>query len=440
MRDSAVLRSDRIRPQWRVMRLKHLLTRIEQGWSPDCYAIPAGDDEWGVLRAGCCNGGRFHDADNKRLPPDLAPRIELEVQPGDVLMSRASGSSELIGSVALVPTEVRPKLLLSDKIYRLHVNRARVVPGFLAASLNSGVARSQIESIISGASGLAKNIAQADVGELKLAVPPLHEQRTIVEYLDRETVSLDALVGAKERLLDLLAEKRKTIIASAVTRGLDPNVKLRESGVPWIGEIPAHWDTCHLRRVIASMDYGTSQAVEPEGQVAVLRMGDLRDGELDFARTGYVDAVPDDLLLRPDDLLFNRTNSLDQIGKVAKFRGREFDVSFASYLVRLRVNERADSEFLNYLLNSPYVLAWARAEALPAIGQANLNPNRYSYIVVAIPPLEEQRTIVEHIARETAKLDAVRAATERTIALLRERRSALIAAAVTGQLDVGAAA
>lgn len=282
-------------------------------------------------------------------------------------------------------------------------------------------------------------ISAEEVSNVLLAVPPLEEQRAISAYLTNETARLDALVAAKQRLIDLLAEKRKAIIATAVTRGLDPKVKRRDSGVPWLGEIPAHWEACQLRRVLASMDYGTSQSVEPEGLVVVLRMGDLRDGELDFSRIGYVDAVTDDLLLKPGDVLFNRTNSLDQIAKVAKFRGYEGDVSFASYLVRLRVNERVDSEFLNYLLNSPYVLARARAEALPAIGQANLNPNRYSYIVVAVPPLAEQHAIVEHIARETAKLDAVRAAAERTVALLKERRSALIAGAVTGQLDVGAA-
>lgn len=252
---------------------------------------------------------------------------------------------------------------------------------------------------------------------------------------ERETRRIDGLVAAKQRVLDLLAEKRKAIIAMAVTLGLDPKVKLRDSGVPWLGEIPAHWEICHLRQVLASMDCGTSQFVEPEGEVVVLRTGDLSGGELDFPRIGYRDSVTDDLLLRPDDLLFNRTNSLELIVKVAKFSGYDGDVSFAAYLVHLPVSEKVGSEFLNHLLNSPYVLARARAEALPAIGQANLNPNRYSYIVVPVP-LEEQRAIVDHIARATAKLNAVGAATERTIVALKERRSALICGAVTGQLDL----
>jgi type I restriction enzyme, S subunit len=143
------------------------------------------------------------------------------------------------------------------------------------------------------------------------------------------------------------------------------------------------------------------------------------------------------MLLQAGDIVFNRTNSLDQIGKVALFRGwADQPVSFASYLVRLRCGARVRPEYLNVLLNSTYVLAWSRAEALPAIGQANLNPNRYSYLPICLPPVDEQDSIIAHIASETSKLDALRAATERTIALLKERRAALIAAAVTGKLDV----
>jgi type I restriction enzyme S subunit len=355
----------------------------------------------------------------------------------DVIITKDSESWDDIGIPALV-VETAEDLVCGYHLALLRPHQAALSGRFLLRCLQAKVLRLQLELAANGVTRFG--LPKSDIGAMRLPVPPLEGQLAIAEFLDRETARIDALIGAKQRLLDLLAEKRKAIIAAAVTRGLDPKVELRDSGVPWLGEIPAHWQTCHLRRALASMDYGTSQSVEPEGQVAVLRMGDLRDGELDFSRIGYVDAVTDDLLLRPGDLLFNRTNSLDQVGKVAKFRGHENDVSFASYLVRLRVNDKADSEFFNYLLNSPYVLARARAEALPAIGQANLNPSRYSYIVIAIPPHEEQRAIVEHIARETAKLDAVRAATERTIALLKERRSALIAAAVTGQIDVGAAA
>ena len=276
------------------------------------------------------------------------------------------------------------------------------------------------------------------IGNMSVPVPDPETQTAIADYLDRETARLDALMGAKQRLLKLLAEKRRAIIARAVTCGLDPRAPMRDSGVPWLGEIPAHWKSCHLKRVLSTVDYGVSVQVDTSGEIAVLRMGDIQDGEIDYSNVGFVEEVDDALLLRPGDLVFNRTNSLDRIGKVALFRGASaYPVSFASYLVRLRCNGTALPEFLVWLLNSVPVLAWARAEAMPAIGQANLNPHRYGYLPVAIPPPTEQRAIVGFLEAECEKLNTLSAESVRTIGLLKERRSTLIAAAVTGSLVVG---
>ena len=274
----------------------------------------------------------------------------------------------------------------------------------------------------------------------RIQLPDISQQRAIADYLDRETARLDALVAAKERLLALLAEKRRALVTRAVTRGLDPRVPTRDSGVPWMGAIPAHWKQCHLKRVLSDLDYGLSVQVNTEGDVAVLRMGDIRDGEIDYSNVGFVQEINDALLLQPGDLVFNRTNSLDQIGKVALFRGAsEYPVSFASYLVRLRCNDAVLPQFLRWLLNSVRVLAWARSEALPAIGQANLNPYRYGYLPIALPPIFEQKAIVEFVEAACKKLDALQAVAIRTMELLKERRAALVAVAVTGQLDIESA-
>jgi type I restriction enzyme, S subunit len=217
LRDSGIPWLGEIPADWHLYRLKFLLTHIEQGWSPECYAIPALEDEWGVMRAGCCNGGGFNELDNKALPIVLEPRPELEVRSGDVLMCRASGSPDLIGSVAMVPANVRQKLLLSDKIYRLVIDDRRTLSSFLALSLNSLSARWQISSAISGASGLAKNIAQSDVTELLMPTPPLDEQRRIVKHISRETSNLDSIRAATELTIALLKERRSALIAAAVT-------------------------------------------------------------------------------------------------------------------------------------------------------------------------------------------------------------------------------
>ena len=290
------------------------------------------------------------------------------------------------------------------------------------------------------ASTFGSKMPRADwdfIGNVSVPVPEWRSQRAIADYLDRETARLDALVAVKERVLALLAEKRRALITRAVTRGLDPDVPLRDSGIPWLGEIPAHWSQHHLKRALVSADYGISEAVEPSGSIAVLRMGDIRDGELNYSSVGFIDDVDKALLLQPGDLLFNRTNSLDQIGKVALFQGNaDYPVSFASYLVRFRCGPKILPEFLKWLLNSTFPLAWGRSQALPAIGQANLNPSRYGYLPIVSPPLAEQDEIIRFVTESTGLLDAIRAATLKTVRLLKERRAALIAAAVTGRICI----
>jgi type I restriction enzyme S subunit len=284
-------------------------------------------------------------------------------------------------------------------------------------------------------------LATDDLKALPLQVPTPERQGAIADYLDREGAKLDAMLAAKRQLLDLLAEKRRALITHAVTSGLNPNARLRDSDIEWLGKIPAHWETLHLKRVLASSTYGVSVTAGPDGAIPMLRMGDIMEGEIDYSRLAYIEEVDESLLLQPDDLLFNRTNSLDQIGKVGIIRATGvFPITFASYLVRLRASARVLPHYLSYLLNSSYALSWARAEAIPAIGQANLNPFRYGYLRFPLPPLNEQQSIVDFLTTQTKRFDALRTVTEQSILLLRERRLALIAAAVTGEIDVEAAA
>lgn len=272
---------------------------------------------------------------------------------------------------------------------------------------------------------------------IPILLPPLPDQRRIAVYLDEATGMIDRLMSLRRRQMELLREQRAALIQQAVTRGLNPRAPLKDSGLPWLGQIPAHWEVFQLKRLLSRIEYGISERVDIEGTFVCLRMGDVNEGEISFDNAAYVNAVEEELLLNEGDLLFNRTNSLEQVGKVAIFRGHpNKQVTFASYLVRLRATTESDAEFLNYLLNSTPILAWARSEAIPAIGQANLNPTRYCNLRIAKPPVQEQREIVAYIQRETAKLDGLRRSYERQLALLAEYRASLIHECVTGQRGV----
>ncbi|MCY4584534.1 MAG: restriction endonuclease subunit S [Bryobacterales bacterium] len=273
------------------------------------------------------------------------------------------------------------------------------------------------------------------LGHQPLPLPPLDTQRRIARFLDEKTARIDGLIEMKRELLVRLAEKHQALITRAVTKGLDPSAPMKPTGIDWLGDIPAHWEVLPLKRVLAGSTYGISASLEPSGEIAVLRMGNLVDGEIDFGDLRFLDEIDQDLLLDVNDVVFNRTNSLDLVGKSSIFRGSpSFPVSLASYLVRFRFSQRYNPEYANYVMGTKVLMAFGRTLALPSIGQANLNPSRYALIEFPIPPLEEQSEIVAHLVDKANEINQVAVQVRQSIESLAEYRSALITAAVTGQL------
>jgi type I restriction enzyme, S subunit len=204
---------------WGVLSVRRVVRRIEQGWSPECLGRPAEIEEWGVVKSGCVNRGIYVEAENKALPEAIDPVPEYEIGVGDVLMCRASGSPELVGSAAFIK-KTRGKLMLSDKIFRIHLE-----PGidreFFVAVFNSHVLRSAIERAISGAEGLANNLPQSALKAFPFVVPPRACQTAIVNFLSRELKRIDDLAAETTCAIDLLQERRTALISAAVTGRID---------------------------------------------------------------------------------------------------------------------------------------------------------------------------------------------------------------------------
>jgi len=204
---------------WRVSRLKHCITRIEQGWSPQCDAQLAGDGEWGVLKVGCVNKESFAPLQNKKLPDSLRPDVSLEVRDGDILVSRAN-TRDLLG-LAVLANKPRPKLILSDKLFRFRAKGEHFDSTFLVLALRAKASRAQIESSTNGASSSMQNIGQGVLKNLWLAVPPVEEQQAIVERIRIETRPLNEAISRLEREISLLREYRSRLAADVVTGKLD---------------------------------------------------------------------------------------------------------------------------------------------------------------------------------------------------------------------------
>ncbi|MGA2855123.1 MAG: restriction endonuclease subunit S [Verrucomicrobiota bacterium] len=283
------------------------------------------------------------------------------------------------------------------------------------------------------------------IGNMRMPVPPLPEQRAIADFLDRETARLDALVTEKERWLELLAEKRRALITCAVTRGLNPAAPLRDSGIEWLGQIPTHWQVERLKFHLHGIEQGWSPQCEnnpaDNGEWGILKAGCVNAWEFDPNENKR---LPDGLEpateyeIKPGDMLMSRANTTELLGSTALIREVRPRLLLCDKLYRLNVNETdLEKEFLFFFLRSPAGhFEFERDATGTSASMQNIGQDSVRNLWLPVPSLDEQRAIVAHISAETAKLDALRAATEQTIALLKERRAALIAAAVTGKLCI----
>jgi len=365
------------------------------------------------------------------MPFGEAPsRARRRVKGGDVIISTVRTYLK-----AICPIDQPEENLIASTGFAVVRPRRDMSPRFAHYALQAQVF---IDDVIARSTGVSyPAINPSELQRIKIPLPEPCEQELVSAFLEREIGKFDALVEQQKLLIELLKEKRQAIISHAVTKGLNPDALMKPSGVKWLGDVPTSWKVCLLKRAFRSIEYGISDAVGSDGSIAILRMGNIVSGKIDYTDLKYIDAVDRSLLLQEGDLLYNRTNSLDQIGKVGLFHGDvEGRFSFASYLVRLRTVSDSLPEFFAYLLNTENILGLARASAFVAIGQCNLNPSRYGRITVAIPPPKEQLEIVRYLDKATAKIDSLISDASSTIDILQERRAALITAAVTGQIDV----
>ncbi|BDI05306.1 restriction endonuclease subunit S [Sphaerotilus microaerophilus] len=421
---------------WNVTRIKHVVRSLEQGWSPQCEGFPVeSDHEWGVLKVGCVNGGVFNAAENKALPAEMEPIPELGIRLGDLLISRAN-TRELVGSAAVARRDYA-NLLLCDKLYRLRVEEAACVPEFLGYYLGTGISRGAIEVAATGASSSMVNIGQSTILEMSAPVPTVPDQRQIVEFLDRETNKIDALVAEQEKLIALLAEKRQATISHAVTRGLNPNAPMKVSGVDWLGEVPAHWSLppLYLRYEAALGKMLDTSRITGQHLVPYLRNVDVQWDAINVADLPQMDIESSELTrytVREGDLLVCEGG---EVGRAAVVVDAGGTLGYQKALHRLRALTADEvPRFMYYTLRFASKVGAFSGEGQSTI--AHLTGEQLRKYRFPKPPIEEQCQIVTFLDTETTKLDALDIEAERAIRLLKARRAALIAAAVTGQIDV----
>ena len=420
---------------WKVRPLR-LLGRLLKGTGASKEDIV----EFGVP---CIRYGDLYTTHNnfiERARTHLTPERALDYTPieyGDVLFAASGETIEEIGKSAV--NLLRGARCGGDLV--IFRPTEPTVPRFLGYATDAAPVAAQ--KSLAGRGTTVKHIYPDELREVVIAVPPIHEQQAIADFLDRETARLDALVAAKQRVLALLAEKRKAIISTAVTRGLDPKAKLRDSGIPWLGEIPAHWEVTPLRYLVSFLSGGTPDKSNSDywtnGTIPWVSPKDMKVDAIDDSEDHITEDAVDGSATRfvpvGSVLVVVRGMILAHTLPVAVTTG---PVTINQDIKALVCVDRILPDFLRAVLagHSKVILSLADTSAH---GTKKLETEILQRFELPVPSLPEQRSIVEHLARATANLQAMSAATESTIALLKERRSALIAAAVTGQLDVEAA-
>lgn len=311
-----------------------------------------------------------------------------------------------------------------------------VVPSFLNYLLR---AYDHTKVFYSMGGGLRQSMKFSDVKWLPIVLPSMAEQSAIAAFLDRETAKIDELVEEQRRLIALLKEKRQAVISHAVTKGLDPNAPMKDSGVEWLGEVPAHWEVTALKRLCDKITDGAHISPETEGGTRpFVSTKDVSDAGIDFDGCLLTSESSYEYLVRTGcqpidgDVLFSKDGT---IGRTVVVRGsRDFVVASSLIIIRPNASD-LDADFLHYLCQSvpvsSQVESFVKGAGLPRLSIQNL-----LRVIGVFPPLPEQLAIAQHLSGLVSQFFALIDQAESGIALLQERRAALISAAVTGKIDV----
>lgn len=293
--------------------------------------------------------------------------------------------------------------------------------------------------------GLRKTIQRGVFASLKAPLPPLDEQAAIVRFLDHTKQRIDRFIRAKKKVISLLNEQKQAIIHSAVTRGLDPNVHLKPSGISWLGDIPEHWEVTRLRQVVATNPSKSESAeiLRQNSLVSFLPMERVSvDGQIDPCKQVPASFVWNGLTyFRRGDVIVAKITPCFENGKGAYLYLLPTDIGFGSTEFHvLRPSAKITGHYLRLITSGQMFLKNGANVMTGSAGQQRVPTDFIKNYPIPLPPLKEQEQIFKRVSEEVSELSKIITRTEREIALLREYRTRLIADVVTGKLDVRKAA
>lgn len=281
--------------------------------------------------------------------------------------------------------------------------------------------------------GMIGGVTISQINNFPIVLPPISEQEAIASYLDKKCNSIDKLIATQEKRIALLGELKQSIITEAVTRGLNPDAPLKDSGIDWIGKIPEHWEATPLKYTGLfgnGLTYSPDDVVENCG-VLVLRSSNIQDGTLDLNDTLYVKSSPDFLMVLPGDIIIcSRNGSASLVGKCA-IVNEPINATFGAFMMRYRPYE--DKKYGYYLLQAALKM-YKGLYSTTTINQLTMGV--IAQIHVAMPPVAEQKLIADYLDSKCVRIDKSIEKATREVELLREYKQTIITEAVTGKIKV----
>ena len=352
----------------------------------------------------------------------------LAIKKHDVLFTKDSETPDDIGIPALVDEELKG-VVCGYHLAMARPNEDQVLGNYLFRVLQSEPIK---KYFFAKAVGMTRyGLDKQAVSEVPIPIPDISKQRAIVDYLEHETSRLDALISAKERLLELLAKKRRATIVHAVTRGLNPKMPMRSSGLEWLNEIPTNWEVERARWLFKEIDERSEYGEEELLTVSHITGVTIRaEKEVNMfmaeSNEGYKKCRRGDLVINTLWAWMGAMGIAWQDGIVSPaynvYRpGERFIPRYVDFLVRMPVFAQEVTRYSKGVWSS----------------RLRLYPEGFFEVMLPVPPLEEQTAIVDHLVEQTQRIDRLAKLAQDTINLLHERRTVLIAGAVSGQIKVG---
>ena len=429
-RDSGVKWLGNIPEHWEIKKLKHLVIFIKNGTTtPQMnYETP-----YKVTRIETISSGKINYKKVGYAEMSLILK-KFQLEKYDILLSHIN-SLEMVGNSAIFLKE--EELYSGMNLLRIQTKKD-MDPFYLLWCLKSKFFIYTIRSIAKHAINQV-SVTISDLKDIMLPSTQIDEQKAIANFLDKETTHIDSLIQKKQKQIELLKEKRSALITQAVTKGLDPNIKMKDSGVEWLGEIPEHWKLTRLKFLLSEpLKYGANESAEYDEPLwpRYIRITDIDENGL--LRDDTFKSIPKEIahpyLLKDGDILFARSGAT--VGKTFIYKDSWGQAAFAGYLIRGRFErKKALEKFIYYFSKSRIYWEWIKNSFIQATIQ-NVSAEKYSNLFVPLSQVSEQKAIANFLDKETTRIDSLMEKIKRSIELLKEYRSALITAVVTGKINV----